>query len=181
MAGSRKALPNSPGQGTYHGIIPAGYNIVTLKPSGAIVSLLGLIECPEVEGAHQVAEGLKAKVVSADGSYLERFPEEFSFRITATLRKTLVTAPLDVVTTDSLPSDFLLELKFRLKSYDGLKVEEIQPQVVESIGVPSDVPYDERVFRIAFRVNDLPITSRVILYVSSPEDEPLAHFNFELL
>ena len=35
--------------------MPAGYDVVVLKPSKTTLSLIGLIECPELEGAQHVA------------------------------------------------------------------------------------------------------------------------------
>ena len=50
-----------------HSAMPAGYEVVVLKPSRATLSLMGLIECPELEGAQHVSQGLSAKLVSASG------------------------------------------------------------------------------------------------------------------
>jgi hypothetical protein len=165
----------------FHSTIPAGYTVVTLKPSGATLSILGLIECPELEGAQQVSEGLNAKVVSAQGMPLRQFPRNFSFRVTASLRKTLIEPSEESVTTQEDPQQFLMKLWFRLKAHDGLEVREIQPQSVTMIGVPAEITYDERVFRVAFDVGNLPVTDRLVLEVLSPEGDTLAHFTFALL
>ena len=52
---------------------PAGYEIIQLQPSGAVLSLLGLVECSELEGAQHVSEGLNAKILLPDGGQLRRF------------------------------------------------------------------------------------------------------------
>src|ERR1051326_7295053 len=70
--------------------MPAGYDVVILKPSGANLALMGLIECPELEGAQSVSEGVNKKLVSAEGDTIRHFPQRFSFRITASLRKMLM-------------------------------------------------------------------------------------------
>src|SRR5437660_7903511 len=75
----------------YRWATPAGYDIVVLKPGGATISFLGLIECAELEGAQQVDEGVKARIIAADGHAITHFPRNFAFRITASLRKTLLT------------------------------------------------------------------------------------------
>jgi hypothetical protein len=49
------------------------------------------------------------------------------------------------------------------------------------IGVPADVPYDERVYRINFALDKLPITDRCVLEVLSPTGERLTKFHFDLL
>lgn len=160
---------------------PAGYDVLLVEPSGAVISFLGLIECPELEGAQQISQGTNSKIVNADGETLVHFPRHFSFRITASLRKTVLVEPSDKFTSLETPSDLLLKLKFRLKAYHGLDAREIQPESIQMIGVPADVPYDERVYRISFNVDKLPITDRCVLEVLSPTGERLTKFHFDLL
>ncbi len=176
--GSSKAAPPPD---ILHANTPAGYEVIGLEPSGSTVSLLGLVECPEVEGAQHKAEGSHGKVVSAGGQTLDHFPRRFSFRITASLRRTLLENASYKLTTNEDPQQFLLRLGFRLKMYDGLRMRELTPESVQMIGVPADVPYDERVYRVSFDVGDLPVTNRVVLEVLSPEGERLTRFHFELL
>lgn len=161
--------------------IPAGYEIIQLQPSGAVVSLLGLVECAEIEGAQHVAQGLQSRIRLADGAELRRFPRHFSFRVTASLRKTVIDGPSNWVKVSEDPQDFLLGLKFRLRAYDGLVSTEVNPESVSMIGVPADIPYDERVFRISFDIGDRAVTDRFVLEVYSPDGERLGRFSFELL
>jgi hypothetical protein len=176
-AGTRQ-LETGPG---LHSAMPAGYSVVRLEPSGADVAVLGLIECPEVEGARHVSEGLNSKILAADGQPLKHFPRHFSFRVTASLRKTLLDGPSDTVMTAEDPQEFLLKLGFKLKVYHGLQTHEVVPQSVKMIGVPADVRSDERIFRVTFDIENLPVSDRVVLLVLSPEDEQLTHFSFGLL
>ena len=143
-----------------HSNMPAGYAVMVLKPSKATLSLIGLIECPELEGAQHVAEGLHKKLVSADGTAVRQFPQRFSFRITASLRKIFIEGPDSSVDVAGDPQELLLNLKFRIRAYNGLQAREIVPQSIEMIGVPADVPYDERVYRINIDTGNLPITDR---------------------
>lgn len=175
------ARPRQESQPTFSTITPAGYEVITLKPSGTIVAVLGLIECPEVEGARHVAEGLQSRIISAAGTPLASFPRRFNFRVTATLRKTILDNPSRSVVTAEDPRQFILHLGFRLKVYNGLEKQELAPQSVEQAGMPDDITYDERVFRVAFDVGERRITDRFVLEVFSPEGELLARFHFELL
>lgn len=177
MAATTAQNPNT----VLHSTIPAGYDVVVLQPSGAEVSILGLIECPELEGAQRVSEGMNSQIVSADGTPLTEFPRNFSFRITATLRKTVLSGPSGGVNSAQPPQDVLMKLQFPLKVYDGLKSREIQPELVEMIGVPADVPYDERVYRVSFNLDKMPVTNRFVLEVRSPEGQQMAKFHFDLL
>ena len=160
---------------------PAGYKVIQLQPSGAVVWLLALIECPQIQGAHRVSHGLNSRVVLADGTRLRRFPRRFSFRVTASLRKMILEAPSLSLNYGRNPQDMLLGLKFKLRDYSALVATSFHPQSVRMIGMPADVSYDERVYRVSFDVGDRPVTDRFLLEVYSPEGERLGRFCFELL
>ncbi len=164
-----------------HSAMPAGYEVVVLKPSRATLSLMGLIECPELEGAQHVSQGLNAKLVSANGVQIRKFPPLFSFRITASLRKVVLDGPAGSVEVAGDPRELLLGLGFRLRVYDGLKAREIAPESVEMIGMPAYVPYDERIYRIKVNAGNLPVTDRFVIEIVSPQGELLTHFTFVLL
>ena len=87
--------------------MPAGYAVMVLKPSKATLSLIGQVECPELEGAQHVAEGLHKKLVSADGTAVRQFPQRFSFRITASLRKIFIEGPDSSVDIAGDPQELL--------------------------------------------------------------------------
>jgi hypothetical protein len=178
---SRAAGPSSSDLSTYHSSTPAGYDVVVLRPAGATLSLLGLIECPDLEGARHDAQGVNSKIILADGNPLTYFPGSFSFRITASLRKTVISGPTLDINSSQDPKDFLLNLKFKLRAYDGLEAHEIQPESVQIIGVPPELPYDERIYRLNFKVNKMPVTDRLVMEVLSPEGQQLTRFHFDLL
>ena len=164
-----------------HSAMPAGYDVVILKPSGVNLALMGLIECPELEGAERVASGMEAKLVSSDGGNIKTFPGHFSFRITATLQKVVVDSAASSLEYRGEPRDLLLQLKFRVKAYRGLKMREITPDSIELIGMPANVPYNERIYRVNIKTPDMPITDRVVIEILSPQGEVLTHFPFNLL
>jgi hypothetical protein len=178
IAAAGSLLKSGPG---LHSAMPAGYEVLTLKPSNRNLSLLGLVECPALEGAQHVATGLQSQVVASDGARMQQFPHQFSFRITASLRKIVLDAPLNSVTVTENPNDLLLKLKFRVKAYHGLEVREITPESVEMIGIPANISADERVYRVHVSIDNMPVTDRFVLEVLSPEDEVLTHFPFTLL
>ena len=175
---ARNAIKATPG---LRSNMPAGYDVMLLKPSKATLSLIGLIECPELEGAQRVSEGLHAKLVSSDGNTVKEFPRHFSFRITASLKKVFLDEPLTSIALPDDPQELLLKLKFRVRVYHGLEVREIVPQSIEMIGAPADVVFDERIYRININAEKLPITDRLVVEILSPRGEPLTHFPFSLL
>src|ERR1051326_3530353 len=113
-------LKSGPG---LHSAMPAGYDVVVLKPSGANLSLMGLIECPELEGAQHFAAGLKSRIVGSDGERMDKFPPHFNFRITGSLRKIVLDGPASTVNIPDDPQELLLKLKFRIKAYHGLEID----------------------------------------------------------
>ncbi|HEY1528294.1 MAG TPA: hypothetical protein VGH51_18870 [Candidatus Angelobacter sp.] len=177
LAGAQSSVGGS----AMHGNTPAGYDVVVLKPSGANLSLMGLIECPELEGAQHVSAGSNRKLVSADGGAIKQFPQRFSFRITASLKKIVLDGPATSANVSDDPRDLLLKLKFRIRAYNGLEVHQIAPESVEMIGVPADVPSDERIYRITLNNVRLPITDRLVVEILTPQGEVLTHFPFSPL
>jgi len=161
--------------------IPAGYEVIALKPYGVHLILMGLIECPELAGAQHVSAGIRSRVISSSGERMVSFPRHFSFRITASLRKIVVEPQPSSVRIFDDPEDLLLKLRFRIKGYHGLERRAILPESVHLIGMPAEIPYNERVFRIAVDVGDAPITDRFVIEVLTPEGEVLTHFPFNVL
>ncbi|HEX2330489.1 MAG TPA: hypothetical protein VHN74_17325 [Candidatus Angelobacter sp.] len=172
---------SGPADNTYRATTPAGYNVVELKPSGTLIALLGLFECPQLQGAQHVSQGLGSRVVLPDGALMERFPRQFSIRVTASLRKTLTESPEFTAHTDQSPEEFLLRLKFRLRAFDGLDHSTIEPRSVTMIGMPADLPYDERIYKLSYDVGEWPVSSRFLLEVYSPNGEKIGRFTFGLL
>lgn len=173
--------PKSNDRPALHSAMPAGYDIILLKPSGVNLELMGLIECPELEGAQHVVAGAHSSIISADGERMDKFPHHFNFRITASLRKSIQEAPINVVNAPDDPHDLLLKLRFRVKAYHGLQVRDVVANSVDLIGMPADVPYDERIYRISIAIDDASITDRFVIDVLTPEGELLTHFPFTLL
>jgi hypothetical protein len=161
--------------------IPAGYEVVVLKPSGVSLIVMGLIECPELAGAQHLSQGMNSRVISSSGERMTKFPRHFNFRITASLRKIVVDAHAGSVNVPEDPEELLLKLRFRIKGYHGLERRAILAESVEMIGMPADVPYDERVYRIGVDAGNASITDRFVIEVLTPEGELLTHFPFNVL
>jgi len=177
-AGPRTTPDKGPG---FHSAMPAGYEVVTLRPSGLNLSLMGLVECPELEGAQHVYEGLNSQIISSGGERMNNFPRHFSFRITASLRKIILDGPATAVNIPDDPHDLLLKLRFRIKAYHGLQMREVYADAVEQIGMPADVPYDERIYRVTVDIGDTPIIDRFVVEILTPQGELLTHFPFSVL
>ncbi len=120
------------------------------------------------------------------GANVTSYPEAIRFRVTASTRNKLLDIPLDVAPSGSTkePPDlnqFLLGLQFQIKMFHGLTQTVFKPEKVQLIGVPEEVPSDERVYEVTFSLRHVPITDRCLLEVASPAGERLARFHLDLL
>jgi hypothetical protein len=73
----------------------------------------------------------------------------------------------------------MLGLRFRLKIFKRHPRHRTrEPKVVSVIGVPADVPYDERVYRVSFKLDRIPLKHRIVLELS-PGGERISKFHLE--
>jgi hypothetical protein len=52
---------------------------------------------------------------------------------------------------------------------------------VHLIGVPADQPFEERVYKVAFDTNEIPLDARLVLEVTGPDGARLSRFHLEVL
>ena len=79
------------------------------------------------------------------------------------------------------PDILLLDLRFQLKFFRGLRETVIAPEQVQQIGVPEEVPYNERVYLISFRLPEVPIEDRCTLEIYAPGGKRLTRFHLALM
>jgi len=156
---------------------PIGMESLLPRPHGQAFAIYA-----SVEGADLLRPQALAMPQSSDASAPEASQPgsagRLSFRVTAT---TLGVQP-DAASSARFDSDLetaelLRSLHFRLRiSQGGLKVERLQPADVRMIGVPADVPYGERIYRVIFQSAPLPASTRMVLEVTAPNGELLCKF-----
>jgi hypothetical protein len=163
----------------FHSVIPLGNEDLLLLPAHKPFYVLASAIGPEFEGWRVVGTGPNRQVLAPDGTPVRYFPERIQFRVTASAHQ----APQ---ATDSYPLQFsgdlellLLNLSFRLEIFDGLQVTAVEPESVQIVGVPPDIPYDERVYQIVFVVGQVPISRRMVLDVRDPDGNRLCKFHLE--
>jgi hypothetical protein len=165
----------------FHSIVPLGIETFKLEPESQTVNLLASAESPLFEGVRLLGHGRNRIVLAADGSQISRYPQHVTFRVTASARgKALEDRPIPVETTADL-NDYLLSLRFRLKVFHGLEYREINPEIAEQVGVPADVPYSERIYRLVFPLDNVRVEERIVLEVFDSSGERLTRFHLELL
>ena len=167
---------------TYHSHVPLGSAPLSLKPSGAALTLMATAESPMFEGWHRVTRKDRRILLDASGTPVRAYPQHLRFRVTASARGDRV-MPLD--RPDPISGDdanaWLKGLSFRLKIFTGLHSREVEPASIQHLGMPIDVPYDERIYQISFDLDDVPATDRLVLEIFSPDGTRVGRFHLELL
>jgi hypothetical protein len=179
--GFAQASPHDEVAYEFHAVVPLGIETFTLEPQSETMNLLASAESPLFEGVKLLGHGRNRRVLAPDGSPIRHFPEQIAFRVTASARgKALDDKPFEVGTTDDL-NDYLLGLRFRLKVFQGLEYREISPLLTEQVGVPADVPYSERVYRVVFPLDNVTVEERILLEVYDSSGSRLTRFHLEMM
>ncbi len=162
--------------------LPLGADGFVVEPQHRPFFLLASAEDPGHQNLLVRRVNLGGSVTAADGTQLRHYPDELRFRVTASaLDPSMLSSDVEPISYSGDMNSLLLGLRFRLKVYRALHMRVIRPTRVVEIGMPSDVPYDERVYRVAFDTGDIPVDARLVLEVISPTGERLSRFHLELL
>jgi hypothetical protein len=164
----------------YHSLIPLGSETFAVRPWDAVMTVLASAENPRFEGWRRLIHGERHRLVNASGEAVRLYPERVEFRITTGTRTTLTDAEPFPLHTSLSENDYLLNLRFRVKIFHGLRQKIVDPESTEMIGVPADIPYDERIYRVAFDLDQVPMDDRVVLEVLAPSGERLCKFHLDL-
>jgi hypothetical protein len=165
---------------TYQARIPIGAAALRLDGSSKVLYFLAMAQADQFEGWRPVRTQGQSTLTDPSGGNVQFYPETIRFRVTASTRKNLLQIPSEAAAAPANLNYFLLKLRFQLKMFRGLKQTVILPERVELIGVPEEVPYDERIYEITFSLRDVPITDRCLLEVNSPSGARLARFHLDL-
>ncbi len=161
--------------------LPLGAEQINLRPSGKHFLVLACIEDQRFNRLQVSRVRQSPFVIDAAGNVWKNYPDEVTFRVTATALDS------EIVQADSVNVDeagdlnsFLLGLRFRLRSFRGLRMKEVRPSTVKLIGVPADIAYEERVYRVSFDTGTFPVDDRLVMEVLSPKGQLLTRFHLEL-
>ncbi len=161
--------------------LPLGAEQINLKPSGRRFLLLGCIEDQRFNRLQVSRVQNSPFVIDAAGQVWTNYPDEITFRVTATaIDSGVMQVDSDNINESGDLNSFLLGLHFRLRSFRGLHMTELHPSSVKLIGVPADVPYEERVYRVSFNTGKFPVDDRLVMEVLSPKGQLLSRFHLEL-
>ena len=159
--------------------IPLGLEKVIAKPSGTPMVLMATAESPAFR-SWSATQADPHAIQTDDGRPVDFFPGTLDFRVTATLRTTEFT--IGDGNSEEIPGelrDVIKKLQFRLRIFHGLHVTTLEPERIKILGVPMNIPYDERIWRISFKLPRTPITDRLVFEVAAPNGNRLARFHLE--
>jgi hypothetical protein len=165
----------------FHSVVPLGTDGLLLQPSKRSLFLVASAQSTGFDGWQQVESKGSRLIYASTGSPVRHFPQYIDFRITASARRDGMNLgePLYPTPCNAELNEYLLGLKFRLKIFHGLQAREIEPKLVKLVGVPAEVPYDERVFQLSFRLDEIPLDDRLVLEVLAPDGERISKFHLE--
>jgi len=165
-----------------NGRIPLGIESFRLQPADQPFYLIASAENPEFDGLYRVTDPSgHDRLMNAHDERIRFYPARVQFRLTASSREKLLDdRPFDAHAKIDV-DELITKLRFRVKVFHALEYRYIKPAYVDNIGLPSDVPYDERIYRIGFDLGRIPIEDRVVMEVISPTGERLCKFHLDLL
>lgn len=182
-ASGRASHPDGEVDWSFHSFIPLGFEPFQLNPSGRPLTLMATAQSPRFEGWHRVTRDKHRVIVDGTDHPVTAYPDTVDFRVTAStrsMRSLLLDKPTAISIADE-PAALLLHLQFRLKIFHGLEAREVQPAAIRNLGVPPDVPYDERIYIVSFDLKDVSTEDRLVLEVFTPDGQRFCKFHLELL
>lgn len=164
----------------YHAVVPLGIMKFTTNSDTRPMYLLVTAENPAF--ANWRTTDTHKMPRRADGTPVKYFPHHIDFRVTATAHTNELVG-IDQYSLDLPPgslNDFMTKLRFRVAIFEGLNKRIIEPENVANLGMPDDVSYDERVYRVGFDIGQrVPVEDRIVLEVLSPTGERIGRFHLE--
>lgn len=165
----------------FQSVVPLGVETFKLQAASETINVLASAESHAFQGIRLIGQGPERVVLAPDGSLVHRYPEQITFRVTASARGKALDDRAEPVATTADLNRYLLSLHFRVKIFRGLAYREVEPMRTELVGVPADVTYDERIYRVLFKMGEVAADERILLEVYDHSGERLTRFHLELM
>lgn len=123
----------------------------------------------------------KTFIRNIDGDNVKKYPEKMALRVTISNRTMLQDQKPLELETELSAEELAKSVHFRMRIYDGLEYRVIEPIATRMIGVPRDLPYNERIYMVEFNLKDVPLERRLMIEVLDPRDQRVARFSVSLL
>jgi hypothetical protein len=154
---------------------------VKLQPAGEPLTFLATWISPELAKYEKVIGANGSYIRDDNGTRLTAYPEKMTVRITIGNKAVLDNRRALELDSAMSAEELARNVHFRLKVYNGLEYRVIEPEKVRNIGVPRDVPYNERIYLVDFALNKVPVDRRLVIEVLDPLDQRVARFSLSLL
>jgi hypothetical protein len=162
-------------------VMSLGSDSILLQPAKERLNMLLSVECPGMEKIVLDGNGSSRIAVSDDGSPVRFYPQNISFRFTIGSRTSADEPQPNEVETKATADHFQSNLHFRLKVFHGMHSKSYDPVEVRMLGVPADIPYDERIYHFTFKVKDVPVDDRMMLEILDEQGNRVGKFHLQIL
>ena len=161
---------------------PMGGDALILMPAKKRLQLVATLESKELEGVRQIHYGRDEFLRGPDGGPFRFYPHELRFRFRIGQKVTFFEKYPNPVETKDSPDVFQSNLRFQMKLFHGLNAEIIDPDEAKIIGVPKNIPYDERIYSVRFKLpREVPSDERLKLEVFDRHGTLITKFQVQLL
>ena len=167
----------------FHSLIPLGADAYSLQGEQwkGVMTLMASAENNGFEGMERRKVQERAVLFTNDGRKIEHYPGKINFRVTASFRTRFPDASPFPLGAPGDQNSYLLQLKFRVVVFDGLRQTVVKPDSVAMIGVPEEMEYDERIYRVSVDLSRFPMRDRVVLEVHDPDGGRICKFHLDLM
>ncbi|MCU1286670.1 MAG: hypothetical protein JWO13_3020 [Acidobacteriales bacterium] len=176
------ALAQNPDDGTQlHAAMPLGGDSIILQPAKRRLNMLATVECKDFENIKLVGTGGTKKVLDTDGNPVKQYPPELGVRFTVGSRTVSQEPTPNTVEATTDVDHFQSNLQFRLKVFHGIHATVLEPTEMKMIGIPADIPADERIYHLTFKLPDVPVEDRIMFEVLDENGTRVAKFHLQLM
>ena len=161
---------------------PMGGDALILMPAKQRIQLMATLDSKDLEGVRQIREGEDEFLRGPDGGPFRFYPQELKFRFSIGSKVTFLEKHPNPIETKDSPDEFQSNLRFQLKIFKGLEAQVLEPEEAKMIGVPKNIPYNERIYIVRFKLpQQVPASERLKLEVFDRNGNQIAKFQVQLL
>ncbi len=168
----------------YRSSIPLGSEVFTYEHESThqVFYVMASAQDREFEGQEIWLDGDRHVLKTSAGKLVENYPRRVRFRVSVCERDSLylIDSPIPIASRTSTFDQFIRGLTFEVHVFHALTHRIVLPAQVTHIGIPLDVPSNERIYEVTFDLGDVPITDRIVMHVLTDQGERLAKFNVDL-
>jgi len=162
-------------------VMSLGSDSILLQPAKERLNMLLSVECPGLAKIVLIGDGPARKALTDDGSPVRSYPDSISFRFTIGSRTAADEMQPNEFETKASADHFQSNLHFRLRVFHGIHSTTYDPAEVTMLGVPADIPYDERIYHFTFKLKDIPVDDRMMLEVLDEQGNRVGKFHLQIL